>query len=544
MRPTKLCLFYIIISCTPVLAQQSSTSYNAYSDSLLHPPGKRANDKPKQAIKLGFEILKQAIANENILEQAKTNYSLGLSFENLDSYDRALKYYLKALGNYEQLKLDSDVAKTLDAIGFIYWYLNNENHALSYYNRAQKIYERKNDQSGIATISNHRGLIFWRQGKYDEALKQYYLALNIYKAENREGPMPALMNNIGLVYQSMEDHEQALSYFSQALKVSQTNNNTWSIIENHNNIGVTYSQLRNYPKALNHLIEARRLAQQIESRYLLADNSLNFYNLYNKIDDIPKALKYFKHYHQLQDSLTSDSIHANIAALQTQYEIDKKEGEIELLQSQKALSEERLKAHKQWIQFLIAISATILISAIILYIQRKKTEQAYRHLVRKNIELVETEKEIKRYKSSQTNLKNSSSASVHNKYTGSALSEPQKVRIKEELERLMEEKKYYLTHDLTINLVAKELQISRTYLSQVINEKFGRSFINYINGLRIRDARHLLSEDQERLYTIESISEQVGFNSTNVFNKAFKRCTGITPSFYLKSLKNTDMQSC
>jgi AraC-like DNA-binding protein len=46
-----------------------------------------------------------------------------------------------------------------------------------------------------------------------------------------------------------------------------------------------------------------------------------------------------------------------------------------------------------------------------------------------------------------------------------------------------------------------------------------------------------MADERYKSYSIEGISSTVGFNTKSVFNQAFKKFTGVTPSFYLEYLK-------
>ena len=59
----------------------------------------------------------------------------------------------------------------------------------------------------------------------------------------------------------------------------------------------------------------------------------------------------------------------------------------------------------------------------------------------------------------------------------------------------------------------------------------------YINGYRVKEAKHLLKLKTYNKYSIEGIARNVGFNSKSSFNNAFKRFTGLTPSQYKKSFR-------
>jgi AraC-like DNA-binding protein len=114
------------------------------------------------------------------------------------------------------------------------------------------------------------------------------------------------------------------------------------------------------------------------------------------------------------------------------------------------------------------------------------------------------------------------------KYNKSALDEETKLKIEQKVIQIMKEK-YYLTTTPSLPDLAKKINVSPNYVSQVINEQMGSSFLELINKYRIEDAKSLLM-DPNLNETIEGIGYSVGFNSKSTFHSAFKRITGQTPS--------------
>ncbi len=115
------------------------------------------------------------------------------------------------------------------------------------------------------------------------------------------------------------------------------------------------------------------------------------------------------------------------------------------------------------------------------------------------------------------------------KYEKSTLTDEQARKSLEELLALMKEEKLYLQRDLTLQKLADRLSISSHHLSQIINEKLGQNFFDFINSYRIEEAKRLLMDGRGEALTILAISEEVGFNSKSSFNSAFKKHTGKTP---------------
>ncbi|MFS4493564.1 helix-turn-helix domain-containing protein [Maribacter sp. 2308TA10-17] len=93
----------------------------------------------------------------------------------------------------------------------------------------------------------------------------------------------------------------------------------------------------------------------------------------------------------------------------------------------------------------------------------------------------------------------------------------------------------YLDPYLSLEKLSEELEISTSKLSMLINQLSGKNFSDYINSLRVTDAKKLLSNPDFEAYTIVSIGLECGFNSKSTFYSAFKKFTGQTPTAYRKS---------
>ncbi|HPG32248.1 MAG TPA: AraC family transcriptional regulator [Lentimicrobium sp.] len=121
------------------------------------------------------------------------------------------------------------------------------------------------------------------------------------------------------------------------------------------------------------------------------------------------------------------------------------------------------------------------------------------------------------------------------KYVGSALSTEHKMLLVKRLEALMFEEKIFVNDSLSVEDVANRLGTNSKYVSQVINEQYGKNFYNYINSYRVEEAQKLLLSGGMEKYTILGIAQMVGFGSKSSFNSSFKRITGLTPSEFMKA---------
>lgn len=97
----------------------------------------------------------------------------------------------------------------------------------------------------------------------------------------------------------------------------------------------------------------------------------------------------------------------------------------------------------------------------------------------------------------------------------------------------------YLHPDFRQQDMADFLDIPKNKLSLIINQLFDQNFNQLINEKRIEMAIHKLQRDEFKNFTLEGISQEVGFKSRTTFIKAFQEKTGQTPSEFRKKVLNS-----
>jgi AraC-like DNA-binding protein len=106
------------------------------------------------------------------------------------------------------------------------------------------------------------------------------------------------------------------------------------------------------------------------------------------------------------------------------------------------------------------------------------------------------------------------------------------------LENLIIHQKQFLDCDLTLEKIAEELNLSKSYLSRIINAELGTGFVEYVNTLRIEEAKSYLLNPDFSNYTLEAIGIEAGFNSKSAFYSSFKKISGQTPSEFKNDTTN------
>jgi AraC-like DNA-binding protein len=125
------------------------------------------------------------------------------------------------------------------------------------------------------------------------------------------------------------------------------------------------------------------------------------------------------------------------------------------------------------------------------------------------------------------------------KYSKSGMKEEVAVELYGKLLLFMKEEKPYLDPRLSLSELAERLEMTNNQLSQIINQKAGVNFHDFVNSYRI-DA-FLDKAEKNKNYSFLALALDAGFNSKSSFNHIFKKQKGVTPSQYLsKNQRNQD----
>lgn len=91
---------------------------------------------------------------------------------------------------------------------------------------------------------------------------------------------------------------------------------------------------------------------------------------------------------------------------------------------------------------------------------------------------------------------------------------------------------------LTLDILAREVFLSKSYLSSIFKAETGVSLTEYIANIRIEKSKKLLTTEG---VAISEIAQACGFKDQSYFSKVFKKETGISPKKYRKNYFGVDM---
>ena len=86
----------------------------------------------------------------------------------------------------------------------------------------------------------------------------------------------------------------------------------------------------------------------------------------------------------------------------------------------------------------------------------------------------------------------------------------------------------HLEPDFSISSLARQFGTNEYTLKKEFKSTFGKSIFDFWNQVRFDYAKHLLKDG----YSIQQLSNKLGYSSPQNFTTAFKRRFGIVPSYF------------
>ncbi len=470
-----------------------------------------------------MKALKIAENNNFIKDKARILGHIGVVYTNLGDYEQAITNQLQALEIFEKLNNKEMIAVCKLNLGYFFIYTNELDKSTEYLNRALKQFiEFKHTREQSTCLSNI-GIVYEKQKKYDEALQNYIKALELDKKNNDLRRISKNYLNIGIIYFYMGKYNKAAEYYNKSLKIIEQIGDKRGIAICYLYIAKLEAKLKNYKFAEEYCLKSTELFEQNEDLDNQQSSLEQLANIYSLTGKYQKAYKTHIKADVIKDSLFTIEKAQKIAQLEEKYLNEKLEKQNLTLKYENEIQQTKINHHKKTHIIYITGLFLTLIAITLILIQYREKNNAYKFLVQKNIDLLNKEKELKGIREQKVVNK-----SNNNK---TAVTDNLKEEIFNKLKQLLDNEKVFKNVDLTIVKLSNQLLTNRTYLSQLINEEFVKSYIDFINEYRIKEAILMFSDpEKSSKLTIAGLAKEAGFKSVSSFNVAFKKYSGITPS--------------
>ena len=383
---------------------------------------------------------------------------------------------------------------------------------------------------------------------------------------------PLVINStMGLIKQEMAYNALAHSRYGQAITYIQQSQHYFSFIkenadffsfENEQLLGLSYYGLKDDVTALKHYNRAHTLGTNMPKNHITALVYNGLSNIYINRNDLLKAEQYLdsaeqiankSHYLQLKKEVnetayrfyvTTNKINKILEIKKTQDsiagEIYKKSADFVNNSYANLNLEKKEEERNKKGKITLLIMSILLILPITLYFilpslkQKKKQKTIVDHKTEETENPVPLSHDFKQTKKEEINPPEmQDEPAIAPVKVPDQVVDKIMVRLKE-----FEEKQYFINKDISLSYLAHFCDTNAKYLSIIINSQKKKDFYNYINDLRINYiADKLRHNAYYRRLKIAALAQEAGFSSQGKFTLNFKKIIGVTPSDFIKTLK-------
>ena len=293
--------------------------------------------------------------------------NIGTVYSNRADDAKALEYFLNSLHYSEEVGDKLRIATALLNIGNIY--LNKKatySKAIDFLLRALPLSEEMQNKDAIVTTNTNLGEIYQNMNKFDSAL--YYYRRSLKASEGSEDVSTTfVLNNIGKAYAKKGEFEVAIKYQQQAIDLSKKLNAKLYIGKSFLGLAETYKTKGDTKTALDFYKQAATTLNEVHASNELKDAYFGLATSYASLGDYDNAYTYQTLFSNYKDTLYNTETDKKLGSLQFDFDLQKKQGEINLLVKDKKLTEVELKRQRFVRLALIVGLGLVLIIAFAIY---------------------------------------------------------------------------------------------------------------------------------------------------------------------------------
>ncbi len=323
-------------------------------------------------------------------------------------------------------------------------------------------------------------------------------------------------------------YQQALNYYEKMLGEAQEimTNRQQCIIKAMQQKAAVLAVMRHYEEAISCLREVEHIALDNGMQSELIDNYRAMAKVYDAMGNRQMAEQLDYKFLKARDEFIQKS-HAEMV------EKSRFLDEMRRVNDQVAQIQAKHERAHQLLLMMTLIAVIILIAMVLLVRSNIKQRNYIRHLYEKNVQLLDVKVTAEQPASHSIDKQEDSAP----KYQ-SQLDQESKDRLFERIKNVMDDIAIICKPDFSLQQLAIQVGSNYKYVSQVVNESYGKSFKQVLNEQRVREACRILNDPNQSAHlTIEAIAANLGFNSRSNFTVTFKRITGISPSDFMKMAK-------
>ncbi len=294
----------------------------------------------------------------------EANMALGLVYSYHNNYEAALRCFNTAENHFREANSEPGIAKTNLNMGALYLGRKNYDVAQQHLLVAKEIVDRLGITRYKCSVNANLAIILAANKRYPAALSLYMENLKILENQEDSLQLANTYCNIGFVYDEQQRYDEGLKYFQKAYEIAIAAEGGLYYEGGYalQNMISSLIKLGRLPAAEKQLATLWPIARRSGSAQLIADTYHASADLHAGIGDYQQAYRDFEAYVQLKDSLVNEDQNAKLAAMQTEYEILKRDATIASIEQESIIikaTQQRQAADASRQSFLIIILAIL-----------------------------------------------------------------------------------------------------------------------------------------------------------------------------------------
>jgi two-component system, cell cycle response regulator len=311
--------------------------------------------------------LKEEIANS--LNNLGFVYSMALN-----DYDRGIEYHLQALKLREDLKNQEGIALSLNNIGIVYGRLGDSEKALDYLNRALELRKKLGLKVRTASTLNNIGDIYMKLGQYEKSLEINQQSLLIRKEIGERSAVAMSLRDIGEAYTNLGQIDQAEEYLMDALNLCNELDDKGTKVLTLISLSAMNRKRENFHEAEKLAAQALQTAESISAKERLRQALQELASAQESSGKYDKALETYKRFKEVNDSIFNEERARRLALLESRYQLEKRESEIEKLKKDQAILDLHLRSER--LQRNAIVGGSILLGIVGFLMYRRRVESS------------------------------------------------------------------------------------------------------------------------------------------------------------------------
>ncbi|NDC41133.1 MAG: hypothetical protein EBZ77_06215 [Chitinophagia bacterium] len=295
----------------------------------------------------------------NQLLEANAYTNAGNAYGALGNPPDALKYFLQGLRVREAVHDTEEIVVSLSNIGQVYADMDNFQQADVYVTRSLAWLNKLSDPSGKMITYENAGGVYLAMSDNKRAIAAFIQAMKIADSAGLRVNRKETLVNLGEAYVEAGNIEEARKTFTAFLSDTVPTENPAIDAMLHRGLGRIAKHDGNHKKAIEELQLSLELSRVNELTRFYMEDALDLSETYEAIGDYKKALAMRDTFYRYKDRITSEKNSMKMQQLQFDYELQKKQRQIEHLNQHKLVTQVRTAALVVGLAFLGILSAVL-----------------------------------------------------------------------------------------------------------------------------------------------------------------------------------------